>query len=209
MKYGIKSASGSASAHCRHAGAIYSSQSNNQSKNRVSGVRAINVSRVCAKTLVRIVQRIHLNFTFFSWIQNKKLESKFRKNQEVINHFQSLRGKNLKKLFGSGRNFLLDKCATLCSDRFFCLFLQKGKNWAEADSFWLCVATSWDFVPGDVYSFGIVMQEIICRSGPFMLPLDLQEVDGITMKELIMEVKVSHGILESGREKITKKFTAM
>ena len=44
----------SASAHCRPAGAIYPSQSNNQSRNWVSGVWAINVSRVCTKTFFRI-----------------------------------------------------------------------------------------------------------------------------------------------------------
>ena len=47
-----KSTSESASAHCRPAGAICSSQSNNQSKNWVSRVCVINVSRVCAKTLL-------------------------------------------------------------------------------------------------------------------------------------------------------------
>ena len=90
MKYGIKSASEWASAHCRPACAIHSSQSNNQSKNCVSGVCAINVSRAWAKTLLRIVKLFYLNLTFSSWIQNRKMESKFRKNQEVINHFKLL-----------------------------------------------------------------------------------------------------------------------
>ena len=120
MKYGIKSAGESASIHYRPAGAIYSSQSNNQSTNCVSGVCAINVSRVCAinlsgvcaKTLSRIVQRIYLNFTFFFWIQKRKLESKFCKYQEVTHHFKSFGRKNLKKFFGSGRNFLWVECVT-------------------------------------------------------------------------------------------------
>ena len=72
----------------------------------LSRLCAIDVSWVCAKTLWRIVQRIHLNFTFFSWIQNRKPKSQFRKYQERINHFKSLSRKNLEKLFGSGRNFL-------------------------------------------------------------------------------------------------------
>ena len=58
--YGIKSASESASAHCRPARAIYSSQSNNQSNHWVSGVCAMSVSWVCAKTLLRIVKRIRV-----------------------------------------------------------------------------------------------------------------------------------------------------
>ena len=85
------------------AGAIFSSHSNNQSNDWVSRVWARNGSRVCAKTLLHIVQRLHLNFTVFSWIQNRQTESKFRKHQKVMNHSKSFRRKNVKKSFGSGR----------------------------------------------------------------------------------------------------------
>ena len=54
-KYGKKSANGSARAHCKPNNAIYSSQSNNQSKNWMSGVCAIFWFRVCAKLVLRIV----------------------------------------------------------------------------------------------------------------------------------------------------------
>ncbi|OQV18989.1 Atrial natriuretic peptide receptor 1 [Hypsibius exemplaris] len=53
---------------------------------------------------------------------------------------------------------------------------------------------------GDVYSFGMVMQEIICRSGPFLLPLGLDGVNALTLKELIMEVK--RGVIPPCRPKV-------
>ena len=66
------------------AGAFQSSQSNNQSRDWVIGVRAINLSRVCAKTLSRIVKRVHFEFHIFPLDSNWKVESKFRKYQEVL-----------------------------------------------------------------------------------------------------------------------------
>ena len=68
------------------ASAFWSDQSNNQSENCVLGVCAINVSRVGAKTLL------------LSWIQNRKLESKFRKYQEVINPFKIIPKKKLQEI---------------------------------------------------------------------------------------------------------------
>ena len=61
------------------AGEIFSSQSNNQSRNWVSGVWARNLSRVCAKTLLHILKRFLSDFTFSSWIQNRKMEKLFMK----------------------------------------------------------------------------------------------------------------------------------
>ena len=60
-------------------GAFWTDQSNNQSRKGVSGVCVVNVSRVCAKTLSRIVQRIPLNF----YITLNHLEEKTWRNQSV------------------------------------------------------------------------------------------------------------------------------
>ena len=89
------------------AGAIYSSQSNSQSNHWVSGVCARNLSRVRTKMLFRIVKLIHSDFTFVSWIQKRKLESKFGQYQEGINHFESFRReKTWRKDSVSDRNYL-------------------------------------------------------------------------------------------------------
>ena len=58
-----------------------------------------------------IVKRIHFNFTcFFPGFKtenSKEKNPKFRKHQQVRNHFKPFRRKNSKKLFGSDSNALL------------------------------------------------------------------------------------------------------
>ena len=44
------------------------------------------------------------------------------------------------------------------------------------------------------------MQEIICRSGPFLLPLGLDDVASTTVKDLVMEVK--RGVIPPCRPKV-------
>ena len=45
---------------------------------------------------------------------------------------------------------------------------------------------------GDIYAFGIILQEIICREGPFYINDDHPDVEGMCSHEITTKVHVKY-----------------